>query len=293
MTQDPSAIPGTVATVTALEAARELSVPERFRLLMENNEAIMNRILDGLAEKRQGIEDELFDAFYREMAAAIQAPTSGVTLETALNAVRDQARIQAATLTTRMLESELESIGRIVAEGLEQGLGPRQIASRLDVVRGLDSNRIATFERQRAYLETLFPDTEAGRAALAGREDALFNRLLNQRRRTIAQTEARFASSTARETNAKARGAQYKVWITVGDSRVSDMDVANESEGAIPIDGTFSSGHGRPPSHPNCRCTLAYATSEGQRDRMDARGRERAQRTAKAKETADELEVGV
>ena len=61
---------------------------------------------------------------------------------------------------------------------------------------------------------------------------------------------------------AKGRGQKYKRWITAGDELVSDMDEANEAEGWIPIDESFSSGDLQPPSHPNCRCTVTYRTNE-------------------------------
>ena len=68
----------------------------------------------------------------------------------------------------------------------------------------------------------------------------------------------RMATEDGAKARSKARGGQYKKWITVGDERVSDMDIDNQAQGWIKIDEAFSSGNQNPPSHPNCRCTLAY-----------------------------------
>lgn len=47
-----------------------------------------------------------------------------------------------------------------------------------------------------------------------------------------------------------------KAWLTVGDDRVRPEHRANQEQGWIPLDQTFSSGHQRPPTDPGCRCTL-------------------------------------
>jgi hypothetical protein len=45
-----------------------------------------------------------------------------------------------------------------------------------------------------------------------------------------------------------------KSWLTVKDSRVTPGCRANESEGWIPLEKAFSSGHQRPLRFPGCRC---------------------------------------
>lgn len=49
-----------------------------------------------------------------------------------------------------------------------------------------------------------------------------------------------------------------KYWLTVHDSRVSEMDHRNEQQGWLERTAIFSSKHSRPLSHPGCRCTLQY-----------------------------------
>lgn len=75
---------------------------------------------------------------------------------------------------------------------------------------------------------------------------------------TITRTETNNMVNEGEWRTAVNNGASHKLWATVGDNRVSDECLQNESEGIIGIQETFSSGDERPPSHPNCRCTLEY-----------------------------------
>ena len=76
----------------------------------------------------------------------------------------------------------------------------------------------------------------------------------------IVRTEmAEIVNRTEFET-AVNNNASGKKWITVGDERVSEACAANEDEGLVGMNATFSSGHSRPPEHPNCRCLLEYST---------------------------------
>ncbi len=51
---------------------------------------------------------------------------------------------------------------------------------------------------------------------------------------------------------------QEKSWLTVGDSRVSDLCASNQARGWIPVNQAFPSGHMRPLAHPACRCVALY-----------------------------------
>lgn len=55
----------------------------------------------------------------------------------------------------------------------------------------------------------------------------------------------------------------WKSWVTVGDDKVSDICQANEKQGWILFDETFSSGDLNEPSHINCRCAVAYKFDDG------------------------------
>lgn len=245
---------------------------EAFAVLMTQNAAVVAEIAEA--------------AIYEEMRAAITADVSGAALDAALASAENAARIAAETLATNLNTAELKSIGSQIAKGLDAGKGPEAISRTLDAVRGLDNARAATYEKMRAFWEGTISDEELER-----RMARLHGRLLRSRKKTIAGTEARFATSEARQIAAKERGARHKTWITVGDDRVSDACESNEAAGVIPINGTFPGGVTQPPQHPNCRCTLAYATSDAQAGRMQDRSEVRAANTAAAKAEPEEAAI--
>jgi len=76
------------------------------------------------------------------------------------------------------------------------------------------------------------------------------------RGKLIATTELNESMSEASLQTYKRLAITHKSWSTVGDDRVSEECLANEAQGAIKIDATFSGGKDRPPQHPGCRCTL-------------------------------------
>jgi hypothetical protein len=238
---------------------------ESFAFLMEENELVMDEIRAGLAAKLEGVEDEIFDTFYREMKDAISGELSPASFGKALMMAQDEARIQARTLVTRMVETEMNKIARVVAEGMADGLHPFAVARRLSDVKGLDSGHEATYRKYEGYLNTLNLPNER-REKLLRKE---FERLLKDRRKVIAQTEAAFAAEHARKAEALALGAKFKMWITVGDDRVSDLCASNLAAGVIGIKEGFPSGHYQPPGHPRCRCTLGYAISKEMRKEME------------------------
>jgi len=74
------------------------------------------------------------------------------------------------------------------------------------------------------------------------------------RARVIARTETADALEQAFVDRAKDMKVTGKEWITFDPCSICG---ANEAEGVKPLDHVFSSGHERPPAHPNCRCALA------------------------------------
>ena len=70
----------------------------------------------------------------------------------------------------------------------------------------------------------------------------------------IARTESADALEQAFMDRSKDMGVTGKRWVTFNPCEICE---ANEAEGDVPIDHTFSSGDERPPAHPNCRCALA------------------------------------
>lgn len=252
---------------------------ESFAFLVEENDLVMDAIREGLAEKLAGVEDEAFDAFYNEMRAAISGELSPEAFNKAINMVTDDARLQARTLVTRMAEAEMNKIARVIAEGMTEGLHPFAAARRLTDVKGLDSGHEATYRKYQDYLDTLDLPKEKYEKLLEGK----YQRLLRDRRRVIAQTEAAFASEHARKAEAVAIGAKYKMWITVGDDRVSDLCAGNQAAGVISIKEGFPSGHREPPGHPRCRCALGYAISKQMSKEMEKESKALQEATERAR----------
>lgn len=234
--------------------------------------------LDYMLNNSAVVMEQIADDYYNQLAASITQPMDEKALEAARESWRNQARIRAENLTTQMTTDQLKAIGETIADGLEKGIGPRQIADNLDAVTGLDSVRARQYGQQAEYIDSLGLPPDAAETM----KSDLYDKLLEDRKTTIARTEARHATEDALNQNAVARGAQYKVWITAQDNRVSEDCALNEAAGPIPIGDTFPSGSDQPPDHPNCRCSLAYYTNEDQLGTASELAAERAAKTAAA-----------
>ena len=210
------------------------------------------------------------------MFESIRASLTGTASPEALAAARAAAERNTATLITNMAKTEINKVGAVIADNIAAGKGPRAAIKSLDAVKGLDSVRANKYLKAVEALENLEPALTAKQ--IEDRSEALFKKLLQERKTSIAITEQRFATATANDIQARAAGKQFKSWITVGDNRVDPHCEANEAQGFIPIDETFDSGSGIPPDHPNCRCTLGY------RERVTTAAADRAsQRAANTK----------
>lgn len=187
-------------------------------------------------------------------AALFTAPASGEALAAATAAANRQAR----QISGNLAKAELKKIAQKVRENIEAGNAFDKLYGKLSEISGLDSGRAASLEK---YKQQLLNQGVSG-TDLIDKVERKRVQLLRDRKKTIAQTEQRMATEEGAKVIAQSRGSQYKRWITAGDDRVSDMDVSNEAQGWIKFDSNFSSGDETPPSHPRCRCTVAYRTSE-------------------------------
>ena len=246
--------------------------------LLAGDGIVQDTILEGLAAKLEGVEDSAFDAFYREMKAAISGDLSPVAYTEALNMLRTDAKNRAKTLVTGMVETELTKIGEVIADGMAEGLHPYAVARRLDMVKGLDSNRVAQYRKLEKYLDGLGLPEEA----ITKRLKKKFDTLLNDRKRTIAQTEAAYASETARSSEALAVGAKWKMWITAGDARVSKVCRKYQAKGPISIHDEFCARDRSSTGAPACRCSLGFAISNEMKKEMEKESQELVQKTEMA-----------
>ena len=204
--------------------------------------------------------------------AAIRSQMTGSPTPGALAAAQNLADREATTLARGLIKADLNKMGGVIKRGLDAGLGPNEVARRLDMVKGLDSVRAKQLEQ---YLDNLASRTPPlSQERLQALIDRKHGQLLNARKRTIARTEMRFATGEGNKLQADERGDKWKSWITAGDDRVDEECEGNEGEGWIPIDQEFSSGDQAVPAHPKCRCTLAYrraAPNEAAVARADTR----------------------
>jgi len=195
--------------------------------------------------------------------------TGGATPETTAAALANADR-QARQIAGNLAKTELQKIAKKVADNIAEGKRFEGLVGKLDEIKGLDSGRAATLEKLKQDLI----DRGVTGQELVDRVERARAKLLRDRKKAIAITEQRFATENGANELAKIRGAKFKRWITANDERVSDMDEANQAQGWIAFDETFSSGDDVPPSHPNCRCTVTYRNnppSELDEARVDAR----------------------
>ena len=249
-------------------------------LLEDENGQVEAAIWEGLIEKLEGIEDEAYDTFYREMKRALEAPLSGVAYRKALSLADDAARKQAQTLVTRMAQAEISKVGKVIADGLTEGQHPFSIARRLDAVKGLDSGHAATHRKYVDYLEQLDISDER----LAEKAEKHYQKMLRDRKKVIARTETAFAQGEGRRIEATQTNSTHKAWMTSSDDRVSDICAGNEAAGVIPIDEEFPSGVMQEPAHPRCRCNVNYVHSEAGVRVLAEESKEWQEETSKARE---------
>ena len=204
---------------------------------------------------------------------------AGAATPEALAAATAQAQRQTRKIAGNLARAELQKIAQKVRENIEAGQAFDKLAGQLSEIAGLDKARAGTLTK---YKDSLIKQGIA-EPELSEKVERMRAKLLSERRKTIAQTEQRFATSEGAANIAAERGAQYKVWITAGDDRVSDMDEENEAAGWIKFDEPFPSGDMQPPSHPNCRCTVAYRKFEPNKQ-DEARAKAAAQATTEAKQ---------
>jgi len=83
-----------------------------------------------------------------------------------------------------------------------------------------------------------------------------FSNMTKRRSEMIARTETADALSQASLDRMQDMKIDGKEWVT---SDPCEICAGNEAEGVVSVDHVFSSGHDRPPAHPNCECAIAPA----------------------------------
>lgn len=198
---------------------------------------------------------------------------------------RKLSRQFAEKTAKQFAEAEVNKIGNAIADAIAQGKNPRDAIKNLDAVKGLDSNRAKQYERIQQQLEQSALTDEQLKRAL----DREYNRLLKERKKTIAEQEAKEALGASEYERQTERGRTHKYWITRQNERVCPICSANEAEGVIPIDRAFAaSGTQHQPAHVNCGCSVGYVPDNERAMKAARQMNERNQiLTAKAKQQAE------
>jgi hypothetical protein len=265
--------------IAAQQAAEAAAQKAAIEALIEQAiaEAFADLVKDEAFQKAVG---ELGNAMYQTIAAGDPAGLTGEVSQIATAKARRLAEDAARSLAEQIAKADLNSMGETIARGLEAGKRPRDLYNQLQEVKGLDSNRAKTYENLKNKLE----ESDLSDAELQKRLDREYQKLLQERRKTIAQTEGRNATSEARRVEAENRGAKWKRWVTSQDDRVSEVCLGNEADGVIPIEQAFSSGHQQTPGHPNCRCSVSYVKSDKAKESAELRQQQRIDESKARKE---------
>lgn len=203
---------------------------------------IYNRnVKESLGSDTRGILDPLLAAFDKKIEAEVSGQLAEVYVSGQAEMVTwgktkggipiayegppisqavDFAKKRGAQLVTQMDTTTKERLARVISDGIQNKRG----------IPGLSKEIRNTFTDMSKYRSQL-----------------------------IARTETANALSTASLDNMVDMGIDGKEWVTAGDSDVSDECLANEAQGVIPVNDSFTSGVMAPPQHPNCRCTVAPA----------------------------------
>jgi len=232
----------------------------------------MNVLSEAEQLEAQVMDEEMFDEAVKKIGEAMASAT---VAGDAASRARRLAETAAKSLAQDLTKAELKKIGETIAQAMIDGKRPLDIYNKLQEVKSLDSNRAKTYDNLKKKLEKSGLSPDAQKKLL----DKEYQRLLQERRKVIAQTEGRYATSEARALEAEARGDEYKVWYIQGDERTCDICSGNEADGVIPIKHPFRSGHDHTPAHPACRCSVSYIRDGRPREIAERRSSERIART--------------
>ena len=154
------------------------------------------------------------------------------------------------------IEKGLESAANITGLELVMRDTPRITNATNDILRKIKSITDKTsIENMRTLITDSFKENDTiGQLTRKIRKE--FTQYSKVRAEMIARTESSNAYGRASLEYYKEAGIQTKQWYTMQDELVSDICLANEAQGPIPINDNFSSGVQNEPNHVNCRCSV-------------------------------------
>ena len=147
--------------------------------------------------------------------------------------------------------------------GYSEGSGGK-LAKNLKDAIGLHPRQVKALDNQMAVIRKRVPPAKWDMW-----ERRLYKKKLQYRAELIARTEMSDASNSAQMIGMREKIKRGEVspgtkkkWSTSGKKNVCPRCERNEMEGFVPMDHEFSSGHDRPPAHPNCVCAMEFSARE-------------------------------
>lgn len=245
-----TALKGT-ATGTALESALAAGDTEK--------------VLDLLAF--DAFEASYSEAMGEAIAAAIEeeVPIVGQVVGSfdMLNPEAVKAAQEAAgQMVTGITETTRQAIRDYVTQSIEQGTGPRALATQVRSVIGLTPAQAKAVLRYESGLVT--NGMTPGKAAKLARDYS--GRLLDQRAMTIARSETLRALNDGQQRlwdQYVERGilpkTARKVWMTAHDERTCTTICVPLDGEKVGVQESFSVGVDYPPAHVMCRCSVSIS----------------------------------
>lgn len=171
----------------------------------------------------------------------------------------DWARQHAADLLDAPARTQ-GRVRRLVAQAIDEGVPPRELARMLRGVVGLTEQQaeaVANF-RRRLRADGVSVEDADRRTARYGQAKR------RERALTIARTELVAAVNAGQqalweqaiEQGLVDEAVMRKVWIVTNDELLESRCEALDGE-SVPVGEDFSSGVAHPPLHPRCRCAVA------------------------------------
>lgn len=207
---------------------------------------------------------EVLDGGSRVKLPSIQKAAIDFAFDRSRPEAAEWARKEGAQLVTNVVQSQRDMINSYVAQSLEDGIAPRDVARGLRNVVGLtpDQQNWVQNHYNRTYAQAVSRGLTPARAAETAQRstDRYHSQVFRYRTETIARTEILRASHEGRrEAWAQGRAEGFipatakKQWSTAIDDRTCDI-CGPLNEFTVPIDADFPDGE--PPIHPNCRCDV-------------------------------------
>jgi hypothetical protein len=169
---------------------------------------------------------------------------------------------EGAALIVNLTAAQYKSTQALIQNQVYQGItSPYILAQRIKYFVGLTEREALAVAR---FMSSL---TEEGitASAINTQVENYASFLHKNRAMRIARTELSNAYNFGQHDSLKQATAEgwlpgepEKTWMA-GGANPCEICETNESDGPIPLEAQFSSGHNHPTAHPNCECSVGYS----------------------------------